>query len=116
MRIKTKEFEITEIGVEEGVDLGSEIKDSLLPHVVLGGGDSFNANDVEYMDNINSIFYIGHLPMKTEFNANIDCLMSLKWSHGQIVFHHKIQVGQQLTTTCHFPCWAQKSSASQLNA
>ena len=30
-----KEFEISEISVEEGVDLGSKIKDSLLPNVVL---------------------------------------------------------------------------------
>ena len=30
----TKEFEIIGIGVEEGVDPGSKIKDSLLPHVV----------------------------------------------------------------------------------
>ena len=30
-----KKFEIVEIGVEEGVDLGSGIKDSLLPNVVL---------------------------------------------------------------------------------
>ena len=33
--IRTKEFEIIEIIVEEGVDLGSGIKDSLLPNVVL---------------------------------------------------------------------------------
>jgi hypothetical protein len=31
----TKEFEIVEIEVEEGVYLGSRIKDSLLPNVVL---------------------------------------------------------------------------------
>jgi hypothetical protein len=35
LRIKIKEFEIVEIGVEEGVDLGFEIKDSLLPNIVL---------------------------------------------------------------------------------
>ena len=34
----TKEFETIEIGVAEGIDLGSIIKDSLLPNVVLGGG------------------------------------------------------------------------------
>ena len=34
-RIPTKEFEIVEIGVEEGVDLGFGIEDSLLPNVVL---------------------------------------------------------------------------------
>ena len=31
----TKEFEIVEIGVEEGVDLGSEIKYSMLPNMVV---------------------------------------------------------------------------------
>jgi hypothetical protein len=44
LRIKTKEFEIAGIGVEEGVHLGSAIKDFvLLPNVVLpeGGGTSF---------------------------------------------------------------------------
>jgi hypothetical protein len=35
LRIKTKEFEIVEIGVEEGVDLGFGVKDTLLPNVVL---------------------------------------------------------------------------------
>ena len=34
MRIMTKEFEIVEI-VKEGVDLGSRIKDSPLPNVML---------------------------------------------------------------------------------
>ena len=34
----TKEFETIEIGVAEGIDLGSIIKDSLLPNVVLRGG------------------------------------------------------------------------------
>ena len=33
--IRTKEIEIIEIDVEEGVDLGSGIKDSLLPNMVL---------------------------------------------------------------------------------
>jgi hypothetical protein len=31
----TKEFEIVKIGVEEGVDVGSGIKDALFPNVVL---------------------------------------------------------------------------------
>ena len=35
------EFEIDETGVEEGVDLGSGIKDCLLPKVVLLWGNSF---------------------------------------------------------------------------
>ena len=33
------------------------------------------------MDDIISEFYMGHLPMITKFNANIGCVMSLKWSH-----------------------------------
>ena len=33
------------------------------------------------MDNIISNFYMSHLPMKTNFNANSGCVMSLKWSH-----------------------------------
>ena len=33
--MRTKEFEIIGIGVEEGVDLGSRIKESLLPNVML---------------------------------------------------------------------------------
>ena len=32
-----KTIEITEIGIEEGVDLGSEIKDCLLPNMALYG-------------------------------------------------------------------------------
>ena len=39
---RVKEFEIVKIGVEEGVDLGFGIKDSLLPNVVLEGGNYFN--------------------------------------------------------------------------
>jgi hypothetical protein len=35
LRVNTKELEIVEIEVEEGVDLGSGIKDSLLPDVML---------------------------------------------------------------------------------
>ena len=31
----TKDFEIVEIGIEEGVDLGSTIKDSMLLNMVL---------------------------------------------------------------------------------
>ena len=34
----TNEFEIVEIGVDEGVDLGFIIKDSMLPNVVLQEG------------------------------------------------------------------------------
>lgn len=35
--IRTKEFEIVEIRLEEGVDQGSRIKDSLLSNVLLQG-------------------------------------------------------------------------------
>jgi hypothetical protein len=35
LQIKNKEFEVVEIEVEEGVELGSEIKDSLLSKMVL---------------------------------------------------------------------------------
>jgi hypothetical protein len=35
LQIKIKEFEIVEIGVEGGDDLGSGIKDFLLPNEVL---------------------------------------------------------------------------------
>ena len=31
------------------------------------------------VDDISSKFYVGHLPMKTNFNANIDCVVSLMW-------------------------------------
>jgi hypothetical protein len=37
LQIGTKEFEIIEIGVEEDVDLGSGMKDSILSIVVLQG-------------------------------------------------------------------------------
>ena len=42
----TKEFEISESGVKEGVDLGSKIKDSLLPNMVLEGGTFLSFNVV----------------------------------------------------------------------
>ena len=35
LAIRTKEFEINEIRVEEGVDLGSWVKDFMLPNLVL---------------------------------------------------------------------------------
>jgi hypothetical protein len=41
LRIRTKEFEIVEIKVEEGVDLSYGFKDSLLPNMVLLGGNHF---------------------------------------------------------------------------
>ena len=66
MRVKPKEFEIADI-----VDLGSKIKDSLLPNLVV------NAMEV---DDIISRIYMGHLPLKAKFNANIGCVMCLKWS------------------------------------
>ena len=80
MGIKTTYFEIVEIGVEKGVDLGSGIKDSLLPNVVLKGGTLLPFN-VVLMDNIISGFYLSHLLMETKFSANIGCVISLKWSH-----------------------------------
>ena len=39
--MRTKEFEIIAIKVEEGVDLGHGIKDSLLPNLVSLGGILF---------------------------------------------------------------------------
>ena len=36
---------------------------------------------VVQVDNIVSRFYMGHLPMKTKFNANIGGVMSLRSSH-----------------------------------
>jgi hypothetical protein len=36
----TKEFEITKIGVEKGIDLRLDIQDSLLPNLVLQGSSS----------------------------------------------------------------------------
>ena len=39
-RIKIKEFEIVEIRIEEGVDIGYEIKYSLFPNMLPKGGDS----------------------------------------------------------------------------
>ena len=36
-----KECQIVEIKVEEGVDIGSGIKDSRIPNVMLQGGNSF---------------------------------------------------------------------------
>lgn len=38
LRIKTNIFEMVEIGVEDGVNLGFESKDSLLPYPVIQGG------------------------------------------------------------------------------
>ena len=39
--------------------------------------------NVVHVDNIVNKIYMGHLPMKTKFNANIGCVMSLKWLHGK---------------------------------
>ena len=49
----TKQFDIVDFRVEEGVDLGSKLKYFLLPNMVL------------------------HLPMKIKCNVNIGCVMSL---------------------------------------
>ena len=43
---RDERIEIVEIGVEEGVDLGSIFKDSLLSNVVLQGGTLFLFNVV----------------------------------------------------------------------
>ena len=77
----TKEFEIVRIGVEEGINLGSKIKDSLLPNLVLQGVTTLSFNVLQVVD-IVSRFYMGHLPMKIKFDANVDCVMSLKWSQA----------------------------------
>ena len=65
-----KEFENVEIRVEGGVDLGFGIIDFVFPmwHY---RGNSF----------IVQCFYMGHMSMKIKLNANIGCIMSLKWSH-----------------------------------
>jgi hypothetical protein len=75
--MKTKVFEIIEIGVEKGVDIGFGKKYSLLPNMVLclGGGGNSSIIQCCY-----SKFYMGHLPMKTKFITNIECVMPLKWS------------------------------------
>ena len=39
--MRTKEFEVVEIGVEEGVDPGSRTIDFVLPNVMLLGGTLF---------------------------------------------------------------------------
>ena len=78
--IMTKEFEIIEIEVKEGVALDFGIKDIMLPNVILLGGGVEELLILQCCDNI-SRFYMGHLPMKTKFNVNIGCVMSLKWSH-----------------------------------
>ena len=39
---------------------------------------SFN---VVKVDDVTCKFYLGHLPIKIKLNANIDCVMSLEWSH-----------------------------------
>jgi hypothetical protein len=46
--MRTKGYEIVEIGVEEGLDLGSRINDCMLPNVVLykGGGTILSFNVV----------------------------------------------------------------------
>ena len=46
LQIKTKEFDIAKIRVEENVDLGSEIKDYLLPNVMFYGGTLLSLNIV----------------------------------------------------------------------
>ena len=75
------------------------------------------------LDNITSRFYMGDLPMKPKFNANINCVMSLRWGRvrwnvAELYYYHRIptiQVGQHLTTTYRLlicPPRPQKSSMS----
>jgi hypothetical protein len=40
----TKEFEIVEIGVEEGVDVGSRNEQFMIPNMVLQGGTLLSFN------------------------------------------------------------------------
>ena len=40
----------------------------------------FLSNNVVQVVDIISNFYMGHLPMKTKLNANIDYAIFLKWS------------------------------------
>ena len=80
MRIKTKEFEIVEIEGEEGVDLGSGIKESLLYNVVLQGGNSFIVPCCVSGQHHLYILH-GHWQMKPKFNANIGFVIPLKLSH-----------------------------------
>lgn len=45
-RIKIKEFEIVEIRIEEGVDIGYEIKYSLFPNMLPKGGGTLSLFNV----------------------------------------------------------------------
>ena len=45
-----------------------------------GGEELFHHSMLCKVENITSRFYMGHLPMITKFNANIDRVMSLKRS------------------------------------
>ena len=71
-------IEIIETGVKEGAALGSGVKDIMLPNVVVwGGGNSFVVQ-CYVSGRHNSRFYMGHLAMKTKFNANIGCFITKK--------------------------------------
>ena len=80
MQVRSKEFKIANIGVKEGVDLGSKIKDSLLPNLVLYGGMFFYCSMLCKWTTsfVESTWVI--CQQKTKFTANIGCVMSLKWS------------------------------------
>ena len=78
LAIKTIEFEITEIGDEEGVDLSFGIKDSLLLNV--GGGLFYCLMLCKWTTSLAYSTYM-ILPMKTKLYASRNFVMSLKWSH-----------------------------------
>ena len=74
MWFRTKEIEIVEIGVEKDVDLGSWIKDSLFPNVLLRGGGTLLIIQCcvsGQHDSLVEWFYMSDLPMKTKLNVNI---------------------------------------------
>ena len=62
MRMMTKEFEIVKIRVEEGVDLGFEIKYSLLPNLMLKGETLPSFSEL-YVEDIAKHILHGHLPI-----------------------------------------------------
>ena len=81
--MNTENHESIEMRVEEDVDLGFGFKDSMLPIWCIGGGGGegiFEALDIVWVGEIISKFYMGHSSMKTNYNADIGYVMSLKWS------------------------------------
>jgi hypothetical protein len=70
----TKEFKIVEIGVEEGFDLGSGIKISLISNVVSYEGIFYQLMLCKWTTSLAHSTW-------AKFNANIECVMSLKRLH-----------------------------------